>query len=162
MGSFETFTVILDLEVESTIRNILAPKFWKHLSSDCEPKDKVDQAFTIAEITAKDGMFAKFIDAVNELFDGYQCILQMKPRLMIFNECAVSTSNVEHIKSTLRNVLLARLPPTFNSYVSDFYCVHYRLFTKDSILASTTIGMKFLYSNNLTHRMYTKKYSLNI
>jgi len=122
LGSFETFTAILDLEVESTIRNVLTPKFWKHLSSDCEPKDKTDQALTIAEITAKDGLFSKFIEAVDELYDGYQCVLQMKPRLMSLNTSAVSTSNGENIKSTLRNALLARLPPTFNSYVSDFYC----------------------------------------
>ncbi|KAH8261259.1 hypothetical protein KR044_006022 [Drosophila immigrans] len=139
LGSIETFTAILDLEVESTVRNILAPTFWKQLSSNGEPKATLDQALTIAEITAKDGLFCKFIDAVNKLYDGYRCLLEMKPRLTQLNKCEASSSNVENIKSTLRNALLARLPPTFNNFISDFYCVHYRLFTKDSILSSTTI-----------------------
>ncbi|XP_034109479.1 anaphase-promoting complex subunit 2 [Drosophila nasuta] len=139
LGSVETFTAILDLEVESTVRNILAPKLWKQLASDAEPKEKSDQVMTIAEITAKDGLFSKFIDAVNELYDGYRCLLEMKPRLIRLNKNAASSSDVENIKSTLRNALLARLPPTFNSFISDFYSVHYGLFTKDSILSSTTI-----------------------
>ncbi|KAH8403692.1 hypothetical protein KR215_001414 [Drosophila sulfurigaster] len=139
LGSVETFTAILDLEVESTVRNILAPKLWKQLASDAEPKEKSDQVLTIAEITAKDGLFSKFIDAVNELYDGYRCLLEMKPRLIRLNKNAASSSDVENIKSTLRNALLARLPPTFNSFISDFYSVHYGLFTKDSILSSTTI-----------------------
>lgn len=128
----------MDLEVESTIRNVIVPKFWKHFCSENKQEKPCKEVIT--EFTDKDGLFVKFIDAIDELYDGYSCLQEVKERLARLNKTSISSLNNESLKTTLRNALLAGLPPTFNSFVSDFYCVHYRLFTKDSTLASTTIG----------------------
>lgn len=143
LGTITTLTTVLDLEVESTIRNIIVPKFWKHFCSESK-QDKPSKEQVAADLTDKDGMFVKFIDAIDELYDGYRCLQEVKERLARLNKTTVSSINNDSLKTTLRNALLAGLPPTFNSFVRDFYCVHYRLFTKDSSLASTTIG-KLLY-----------------
>lgn len=141
LGTIATLTTVLDLEVESTIRNVIVPKFWKHFCSE----NKQEKPCKVQELADKDGLFVKFIDAIDDLYDGYKYLQEVKERLARLNKTSISSLNNENLKTTLRNALLAGLPPTFNSFVSDFYCVHYRLFTKDSTLASTTIGTYYIF-----------------
>ncbi|EDW61178.1 anaphase-promoting complex subunit 2 isoform X1 [Drosophila virilis] len=137
MGIAKTITSILDMEVESAIRNVLVPKFWKHFISEGEPH-KVKHDMNIAAFTDTNALFFTFIYAIDELYDAYQCLEMIKPRLFYLNQSANSTSNL-NTKITLHNALLAQLPPSFNNFVCDFYCVHFRLFTKDSTLSLNTL-----------------------
>ncbi|KAH8413693.1 hypothetical protein KR222_004108 [Zaprionus bogoriensis] len=138
LGSIETLTNVLQLEIESTIRNVVVPRFWKHFCTN-NKYVKVNKEQEASELAEKDGLFFKFIDAVGELYEGYRCLKDIKLRLTQLNMCSISALNEESLKNNLRNALLARLPPTFNSFVSDFYGVHYRLHTKESTMSSTTI-----------------------
>lgn len=147
MGIAKTITSILDMEVESAIRNVLVPKFWKHFIAEGE-SHKVKPDMNIAAFTDTNALFFTFIYAIDELYDAYQCLEMIKPRLFYLNQSANSTSNL-NTKITLHNALLAQLPPSFNNFVCDFYCVHFRLFTKDSTLSLNTLGMSHVHYSDI-------------
>ncbi|EDW57058.1 anaphase-promoting complex subunit 2 [Drosophila sechellia] len=150
LGSIDTFAALVDLEIQSTIRNVLVPKFWKHIH-DCLVSSKLqgwinDQALAIEALPDKNGLFTKFIDAINELHDSFQSLMQVKPRLiqLVGAETKPAGKTVklmqeDGIKNSLRDCLLAQLPPNFSVVVGAFYWVHFKLFTKASNLALTTV-----------------------
>jgi len=152
LGSIDTFAAVVDLEIQSTIRNVLVPKFWKHIH-DGLVSSKLqgwinDQALAIEALPDKNGLFTQFIDAINELHDSFQSLMQVKPRLiqLVGAETKPTAKTVklmqeEGIKNCLRDCLLAQLPPNFSVVVGAFYWVHFKLFTKASNLALTTVGM---------------------
>ncbi|KAH8233030.1 hypothetical protein KR026_003362 [Drosophila bipectinata] len=148
LGSVETFAAVVDLEIQSVIRNVLVPKFWKHFQSGVVSPDQSgidDQALSIEALPDKNRLFTQFIDAINELYEGFQGLSQTKPRLiqLIGSEDKVLKSvkmlQVDGIKTCLRDSLLAQLPPTFSVVVGAFYWVHFKLFTKSSHLALATV-----------------------
>ncbi|EDW01938.1 anaphase-promoting complex subunit 2 [Drosophila grimshawi] len=140
LGGIETLATILEMEIESTIRNTLAPRFWKHFTTDSQStKAKSEAASNIPALTDSNALFFKFIAAIDELYDGYQCLQQIKPNLARLNKGAQAFPKSGDRKTNLHNALLAQLAPTFNSFVCDFYAVHFRLFTKDTSLSSTTL-----------------------
>ncbi|EDX08477.1 anaphase-promoting complex subunit 2 [Drosophila simulans] len=150
LGSIDTFAALVDLEIQSTIRNVLVPKFWKHIH-DCLVSSKLqgwinDQALAIEALPDKNGLFTQFIDAINELHDSFQSLMQVKPRLiqLVGAETKPAGKTVklmqeDGIKNSLRDCLLAQLPPNFSVVVGAFYWVHFKLFTKASNLALTTV-----------------------
>eukprot|EP00099_Drosophila_melanogaster_P020399 NP_611862.1 morula [Drosophila melanogaster] len=150
LGSIDTFAAVVDLEIQSTIRNVLVPKFWKHIH-DGLVSSKLqgwinDQALAIEALPDKNGLFTQFIDAINELHDSFQSLMQVKPRLiqLVGAETKPTAKTVklmqeEGIKNCLRDCLLAQLPPNFSVVVGAFYWVHFKLFTKASNLALTTV-----------------------
>ncbi|XP_033155870.1 anaphase-promoting complex subunit 2 [Drosophila mauritiana] len=150
LGSIDTFAALVDLEIQSTIRNVLVPKFWKHIH-DCLVSSKLqgwinDQALAIEALPDKNGLFTQFIDAINELHDSFQSLMQVKPRLIQLVGAekkpagkTVKLMQEDGIKNCLRDCLLAQLPPNFSVVVGAFYWVHFKLFTKASNLALTTV-----------------------
>ncbi|XP_043948396.1 anaphase-promoting complex subunit 2 [Drosophila biarmipes] len=150
LGSIDTFAALIDLEIQSTIRNVLVPKFWKHFHAGLVPAELQsgidDQAQAIEALPDKNRLFTQFIDAINELHDGFLSLMQVKPRLiqLIGTEekpvpKSVKLMQEDGIKNSLRDSLLAQLPPTFSVVVGAFYWVHFKLFTKASHLALTTV-----------------------
>ncbi|XP_017070448.1 anaphase-promoting complex subunit 2 [Drosophila eugracilis] len=150
LGSIDTFTGIVDLEIQSIIRNILVPKFWKHFHAGLSPTELQGgingQAQAIEKLPDKNLLFTQFIDAIDELHDGFQGLMKIKPRLvqLIGTEGNPSSKSAklmqqDGIKNSLRDSLLAQLPPTFSVVVGAFYWVHFKLFTKASHLALTTV-----------------------
>ncbi|XP_017045172.1 anaphase-promoting complex subunit 2 [Drosophila ficusphila] len=143
LGSIDTFAAIIDLEVQSAIRNGLVPRFWKNFHSGLVPSELQgginDQALAIEALPDKNRLFTQFIDAINELHNGFQRLMQVKPMLikLIGREGKPAPNSVkvmqeDGIKSCLRDSLLAQLPPTFSVVVGAFYWVHFKLFTKAS------------------------------
>ncbi|XP_017013477.2 anaphase-promoting complex subunit 2 [Drosophila takahashii] len=150
LGSIDTFAALVDLEIQSTIRNVLVPKFWKNFHAGLVPSELQsginDQALAIEALPEKNRLFTQFIDAINELHDGFQSLMQVRPRLikLIGTEGkpvpnSVKLMQEDGIKNSLRDSLLAQLPPTFSVVVGAFYWVHFKLFTKASHLALTTV-----------------------
>ncbi|EDV56914.1 anaphase-promoting complex subunit 2 [Drosophila erecta] len=150
LGSIDTFAALVDLEIQSAIRNVLVPKFWKHFHAGLVSTELQggidDQALAIEALPDKNRLFTQFIDAINELHDGFQSLMQVKPRLikLIGTEEKAAAKTVKFmqkdgIKNSLRDSLLAQLPPTFSVVVGAFYWVHFKLFTKASNLALTTV-----------------------
>ncbi|XP_016992187.1 anaphase-promoting complex subunit 2 [Drosophila rhopaloa] len=150
LGSIDTFTALVDLEIQSAIRNVLVPKFWKHFHAGLVPSELQgginDQALAIEALPDKNRLFTQFIDAINELHDGFLSLMQVKPRLikLIGSEGRPAPNSVklmqeDGIKNSLRDSLLAQLPPTFSVVVGAFYWVHFKLFTKASHLALATV-----------------------
>ncbi|EDW09792.1 anaphase-promoting complex subunit 2 [Drosophila mojavensis] len=137
LGTITTLTSILSLEIESTIRNILVPKFWKHFAptENETPKVKLDIPVNTAAFSDPNALFFTFIYAIDELYNSYECLELIKPRLLYLNKKPLSASSLENTQKTLHNALLAQLPPSFNNFVGDFYSVHFRLFTKDLTLS---------------------------
>lgn len=146
LGTIETLTSILNLEIESAIRNVLVPKFWKHftLTENEAPKVKLDIALNTAAFSDPNALFFTFIYAIEELYNSYECLEMVKPRLLHLNKKLLLSSSLENTKNTLHNALLAQLPPSFNNFVCDFYSVHFRLFTKDLTLSLNTLGMLYV------------------
>ncbi|XP_037715596.1 anaphase-promoting complex subunit 2 [Drosophila subpulchrella] len=150
LGSIDTFAALVDLEIQSTIRNVLVPKFWKHFHAGLVPAELQngidDQALAIEALPDKNRLFTQFIDAINELHDGFLSLMQVKPRLiqLIGTEGkpvpnSVKLMQEDGIRNSLRDSLLAQLPPTFSVVVGAFYWVHFKLFTKASNLALATV-----------------------
>ncbi|XP_023030784.1 anaphase-promoting complex subunit 2 [Drosophila willistoni] len=155
LGSADALTAIIDLEVQSAIRNTIVPSFWKQLYAGVDPSELQGDALADQSVSDKNKLFAQFIEAINELHVGYRSLERIKPRLILLNEKAnansakpvsssTSSSSIklmqqDGIKTCVRDAMLAQLPPTFSTIVGAFYWVHYRLFTKDTQLASTTI-----------------------
>ncbi|XP_017147591.2 anaphase-promoting complex subunit 2-like [Drosophila miranda] len=149
LGNIDTFAAILDLEIQSVIRNVLAPKFWKHFQGDSLPTDLQtciqDQALVIESLPDKNKLFTQFIDAINELYHSFNILMQVKPRLARLMNPEISSGqssakllHEDSIKSYLRDSLLSQLPPAFSVVVGAFYWVHFKLYTKASHLALTT------------------------
>lgn len=143
LGTITTLTSILSLEIESTIRNILVPKFWKHFTptENETPKVKLDIPVNTAAFSDPNALFFTFIYAIDELYNSYECLELIKPRLLYLNKKPLSAPCLENTQKTLHNALLAQLPPSFNNFVGDFYSIHFRLFTKDLTLSLNTLGM---------------------
>ncbi|KAH8402264.1 hypothetical protein KR009_010883 [Drosophila setifemur] len=150
LGSVGTFAAIVDLEIQSVIRNVIVPKFWKHFQSGVVPSELQngiqDQALSIEALPDKSRLFNQFIDAINELYEGYQSLVLVKPRLIqligsdkLKAQNSVKLMQKDGIKNCLRDSLLSQLPPTFSVVVGAFYWVHFKLFTKASHLALTTV-----------------------
>ncbi|XP_016926393.3 anaphase-promoting complex subunit 2 [Drosophila suzukii] len=150
LGSIDTFAALVDLEIQSTIRNVLVPKFWKHFHAGLVPAELQsgidDQALAIEALPDKNRLFTQFIDAINELHVGFLSLMQVKPRLiqLIGTEGkpvpnSVKLMQEDGIRNSLRDSLLAQLPPTFSVVVGAFYWVHFKLFTKASNLALATV-----------------------
>ncbi|EDW92444.1 anaphase-promoting complex subunit 2 [Drosophila yakuba] len=150
LGSIDTFAALVDLEIQSAIRNVLVPKFWKHFHAGLVSSELQgginDRALAIEALPDKNRLFTQFIDAINELHDGFQSLMQVKPRLIQLvgtgGKPAAKTVKLmqeDGIKNSLRDSLLAQLPPTFSVVVGAFYWVHFKLFTKASNLALTTV-----------------------
>ncbi|XP_030370351.1 anaphase-promoting complex subunit 2 [Scaptodrosophila lebanonensis] len=135
----ETLTDIVKLEMRSTIRNVIVPKFWVHF--------QVPRKETVSDPNA---LFAKFIEAVNELHESYQYLLQMQTRLIQLNRNGPSKTLEKQVvdengtKTWLRDAMLAQLPPNFDVVIGAFYSVHFRLFTKDIYFSSNTIDSEVL------------------
>ncbi|ALC42647.1 mr [Drosophila busckii] len=144
VGNIDRLTAIIELETESIARNILAPKFWKHFcltsGESSSPQHKsLSDSYAIGALKDTNALFSHFVEAIEELYNGFQCLQEMKSRLMQLSKNPLLSAKLKSIQTTLHIAMLAQLPPTFNSIVSDFYCLHFRLFTKDSYQASTTI-----------------------
>ncbi|XP_017018674.1 anaphase-promoting complex subunit 2 [Drosophila kikkawai] len=148
-GGIDTFAALVDLEIQSSIRKVLVPKFWKHFHGLVPPELQSgfsDQALAIEALPDKNRLFTQFIEAVNELHEGFQNLMQVKPRLIQLIGNAerpalrtVKLMQEDGIKNCMRDCLLAQLPPTFSVVVGAFYWVHFKLFTKASHLALTTV-----------------------
>lgn len=151
-GGIDTFAALVDLEIQSALRKVLVPKFWKHFHGLVPPELQGgfnDQALAIESLPDKNRLFSQFIAAVNELHEAFQSLMQVKPRLvqLIGSEGnpalrPVRLMQEDGIKNCLRDCLLSQLPPTFSVVVGAFYWVHFKLFTKASHLALTTVGME--------------------
>jgi len=170
LGSIDTFAALVDLEIQSTIRNVLVPKFWKHFHAGLVPAELQsgidDQALAIEALPDKNRLFTQFIDAINELHDGFLSLMQVKPRLiqLIGTEGkpvpnSVKLMQEDGIRNSLRDSLLAQLPPTFSVVVGAFYWVHFKLFTKASNLALATVGMNYIQIPSTSSHPYTLCFS---
>ncbi|KAH8272907.1 hypothetical protein KR018_008589 [Drosophila ironensis] len=150
LGGMKSFASLVDLEIQSVIRNVLVPKFWKHFqtgtTSASQHGNVSDQALAIEALPDKNRPFTQFIDAINELHEGFTALMQAKPRMMqiLGPEAAKLPKSIkmmqeDGIQNCLRDSLLAQLPPTFTVVVGAFYWVHFKLFTKASHLTPSAV-----------------------